>query len=324
MPQVAVASGVGVGEIKAAAVPVVQAIRQADPMNPTSYRVLRSLKWDDVPGAPPADPNTGKTRVPAPRAQARTALEGLLGSGNWAGLLEAAEGAFAEPTGTWWLDLQRYTVLALESLDPGRGPKVAEVVRGEIARFVDRVGNIAGLSFGDGSPVASEATKQWLGELESSSGGGAFVMMSSSGGGATDAQVFEPAELEEAKGHFAKKRLAQALDILQRGIERAQGPRAKFRARLIAGRACLEAEQEDWARTLLEESLREMESFTFERWEQELAVETYQLLAHALARVAKERKDQRDALRAEIDKIKSKLFRLDMRAAAIVDELLRK
>jgi type VI secretion system protein VasJ len=322
-----VTSGTGVGEIKAAALPVVHAIRQADPMNPTSYRVLRCLKWDDAPGAPPADPTSGKTRVPAPRAQARTAIEGLLSSGNWAGLLEAAEGAFAEPSGTWWLDLQRYTVVAIENLDSTRGPKAAEFVKGEIARFLERVGNISGLLFGDGSPMASEATKQWLAEIESGGGGGGggFVMMSSSaGGGVGDVKVFDPAELEEAKTHFAKKRLAQALDILQRGIERAQGSRAKFRARLIAGRTCLEAEQEDWARTLLEESLRDMETFTFERWEQELAVETYQLLANALARVAKERKDLRDSLRVEIDKIKSKLFRLDMRAAAMVDDLMRK
>ena len=67
-----------------------------------------------------------------------------------------------------------------------------------------------------------------------------------------------------------------------------------------------------------------METFTFERWEQELAVETYQLLANSYARVAKERKDQRDVLKTEIEKIKSKLFRLDMRAAAMVDELLRR
>ncbi|HNX52040.1 MAG TPA: hypothetical protein PKL08_17860, partial [Thermoanaerobaculaceae bacterium] len=62
----------------------------------------------------------------------------------------------------------------------------------------------------------------------------------------------------------------------------------------------------------------------FERWEPETAIQVYQVTALCYARLAKDRKtENREVLRAEIEKLKARLFRLDMRAAAVVEEMIR-
>jgi type VI secretion system protein VasJ len=300
------------------------ALRAAEPGSPIPFRLLRSLKWDGLPTPPPADPATGRTRVPPPRPQQRTSLEGLYQSGQWSELLASSEGAFGEPTGTFWLDLQRYVVAALDGLGADGPTRAAALVRTEAAALVCRFPGIVGLQFSDGTPFASEATRRWLEQVsQPAESMPALPPAPSSGGG--EAAVLSEAEISQARELFDKKKPAFALDILQRGIERSGNARARFRARLAAARVCLQADQTPWAKTLLEELVRDMEGFTFDRWEPETAVEVLQLLAVGYARLLKDRKtENRDSLRDEIEAIKAKLFRLDMRAAAAVDELLRK
>lgn len=318
------AAVVSAGEVKEQVRVLAAALRQIEPVSPLSFRLLRALKWDELAGPPPADPATGRTRVPPPRPQQRTALEGLFQAGQWADLLQGSEGAFGEPSGTFWLDLQRYTVAALEGLDAsgqGRGPAA---VKAEVGALLSRFSNLAGLQFSDGTPFATEATRTWLEEITKTAEGMPTLPTASAGRGA-ESPVLSEADAAEVRKLFAAKKLAAALDILQRGIERAPTARATFQTRLAAARLCLEAEQTPWARTLLEELLRDMEAFTFERWEPETAVEVLQLLAVGYARLAKDRKtENREGLRDEIETIKGRLFRLDMRAAAAVDELLRR
>lgn len=320
-PTAAPQAGASVDDLKTAFAPLLAAWRQADPVNPAHLRINRALRWDDLAGPPPADPATGRTRIPPPRPQARTALDGAFSSSRWHDLLQASEGAFGEPAGLFWLDLQFYSATAVQALDPGRGKVAAEVVQGACAQLLERMPNLPGLSFSDGTPFAAERTRAWL-EESAAAQGPTLTMVT--GGGSGEASSLEAAEIAQARELFGKKRLAQALEILQRGIERAGSTRARFRTRLDAAQACLQAEQEGWARTLLEELGRDMETFTFERWEPETAIQVLQLTALCYARLAKDRKtENREALRAEVEKLKARLFRLDMRAAAVVEEMLR-
>lgn len=320
-PTAAPPAGASVDDLKTAFAPLLAAWRQADPVNPAHLRINRALRWDDLGGPPPADPATGRTRIPPPRPQARTALDGTFSSSRWHDLLQASEGAFGEPAGLFWLDLQFYSATAVLALDPGRGKAAAEVIQGACAQLLERMPNLPGLSFSDGTPFATERTRAWL-EQSTAAQGPTLTMVT--GGSGAEASSLEAAEIAQARELFAKKRLAQALEILQRGIERAGSTRARFRTRLDAAQVCLQAEQEGWARTLLEELGRDMESFTFERWEPETAIQVLQLTALCYARLAKDRKtENREALRAEVEKLKARLFRLDMRAAAVVEEMLR-
>lgn len=316
------AVGASLTDLKTAFAPLLAAWRQAEPVNPAHLRIARALRWDELTGPPPADPATGRTRLPPPRPQLRTALDGAFGSARWQDLLQASEGAFGEPAGTFWLDLQMYSAIAVESLEPTRGKVAAETIKSTCRELLARMPSLPELTFSDGAPFAAERTRKWLDEVCEE----AAPTLSIGGATAAGAQgsALEAAEIAQARELFGKKKLGQALEILQRGIERAGTARSRFHTRLDAAQACLQAEQEGWARTLLEELGREMESFTFERWQPETAIQVYQLTALCYARLAKDRKtENRDALRAEIEKLKARLFRLDMRAAAVVEEMLR-
>ncbi|MCU0291451.1 MAG: type VI secretion system protein TssA [Thermoanaerobaculaceae bacterium] len=316
------ATGASLSDLKTAFAPLLAAWRQVEPVNPAHLRIARSLRWDELAGPPPADPASGRTRLSPPRPQLRTALDGAFTSSRWQDLLQASEGAFGEPAGTFWLDLQMYSAIAVENLEGARGKVAAETVKSACRELLQRMPTLPELSFSDGAPFAAERTRKWLDEICEE----AAPTLSIGGPAAAGAQgsALEAGEIAQARELFGKKKLGQALEILQRGIERAGTARSRFHTRLDAAQACLQAEQEGWARTLLEELGREMEGFTFERWQPETAIQVYQLTALCYARLAKDRKtENRETLRAEVEKLKARLFRLDMRAAAVVEEMLR-
>jgi type VI secretion system protein VasJ len=325
---------------------LVPALRQADAFSPVPYRLLRSLKWDTVAAPPVVDPNAanpGTTRVPAPRGQQQTALEGLFEAASWNELLRASEAAFQEATGTYWLDLQRYTVAALEGLDPKAGARAAEAIKDDLARLLKRFPTLATLYFVERPtarkssqgviekervPFASDATRQWLDTLAVAAEPAAAPMFlpppTRTVEGSSE-PALSPADARAVQEMLTKQQLGAAFEILQGAVERAGTLRARFRTRLAAARVCLQANQAAWARSLLEELLRESEAFGFEDWEPETAADLYQLLALCYARPAKKGGPaDPEAARVQLETLRRKLFRLDMRAAAVLEEALRR
>jgi type VI secretion system protein VasJ len=305
---------------------LVAPMRQSSQFSPMSYRVLRVLKWDDLPGLPPTDPGTVKTKVPGPRAQLRAALENLYQASQWPQLLEASEAAFQDGSGTFWLDLQLYTSRSLEQLDPGRGVRAAGMVRDELAKLLERFGKLPQLTFADGSAFAAGETRQWI-------EGSVRPMDIDVGGSGSRAEdmVLTSEEIEEARALFSRQEPAEALDLLQSGLGRATHRRGAFRTRLTTAQLCLQGNRVEWAKTILEELAREIDTIRFEQWEPETAVEVYHLLALCLGRQLKAVESQEDhdeqqaaALRAALTDLQSKLFRLDLRAVARIDQALKK
>lgn len=322
---------------------LIPALRQADPLTPLAYRLLRTLKWDGLTAAPPLNPQSASadtTRISAPRPQQQSTLQGLLDTGNWTELLKASEGAFQEDAGTFWLDLQRYTVLALEGLGATRA---AEVVKDEVVRLLTRLDTLPSLWFADRTipvpgrphektvertPFAGEATRQWLETLRTErepQAPAADLPPARAAAAGAGEPALPPAEARAIQELLAKQQTAAAFDRLQAALEKAPHRRDRFQTRFTAARLCLQANQAAWARTLLEELLQESEAFTFEDWEPETAADLYQLLALCYARPARKGGPQdQDAARAQIETLRRKLFRLDLRAAAALEEALKK
>lgn len=320
---------------------LVPALRQADPFSPVPYRLLRSLKWDPVTAPPVLDtrsPNPGATRIPPP-IQRKAQLEGLYAAGNWAELLQVSEGAFQEDAGTFWLDLHWYAATALERLDPQAGARAAEAVREEVARFVKRLEKVPDLYFADRTvenpktkektvertPFASEATRQWLETLRGDGGEPAPVFLPAVRSTGPEAPALSPEDQRKVQELLGKQQLGAAFDLLQATVEKAPNLRVRFRTRLAAARLCFQAQQTAWARALLEELLSESEAFSFEGWEPETAADLYHLLALCYSRPARKGGPQdADAARVQIENLRRRLCRLDLRAAASLEEALRR
>ena len=341
-PAVTVAPGTPADEIAGRIRALIPALRDADPTSPTPYRLLRSLKWDAAvePPLDPNSPNPGTTRIPPPRAQQRTALENMLAAANWAALLPASEGAFQDAGGTFWLDLHRYTAAALEGLGATRA---ADAVKDETARLLGRLKTLSTLYFADRTvatdpkrpnertvertPFASEETRQWIETLKGDAAGEAApsVLLPAARAAESSESALSSTDARTVQELLSKQQSTAAFDLLQAAVDKAPNQRSRFRTRLAAARICLQANQAAWARALLETLLTESESFQFEDWEPETAADLYHLLALCYARPAKKGGPQDpEAARVQIETLRKKLFRIDMRAAAGLEEALRR
>ena len=317
----ALPSDASLSDLRSHVVVLAGALRQADPLSPTPYRMLRSLKWDNIQGPPPADPGgSGKTRVPAPRAQQRMALDSMVQGQRWRDLVNAAEGAFQDGTGTFWLDLQRFTAIALEKMDSSDS-RAARAVKADTAKLVELYPNLPGLLFADDSPFAADATREWLEEIGGGPGLSAMFAPPVTGGGA-EGSALESSELEQAAELFAKKKPAAALALLQRwrrsrryppgsvpdsardrpGVPpgqsagRGRGPFSRISAPSWRGSRCRNGSR----------------SWRFRSTSSP---------ACAMRGSPRTRKtDDRETVRELLEEVKARLFRLDMRAAAVVEE----
>lgn len=326
---------------------IIPVLRQADLLAPLPYRLLRVLKWEGVAALPPINfqaPNPGTTFLGAPRAQVRASLESLYSAGNWIGLLQFSEGAFQEAGGTFWLDLQWYAIAALEGIDPVRSLQAVEAIKHEIFILLKRCETLQSLWFADRAvqvpgrprerlvertPFASETTQQWLVAIRtdseepvSSSENVSLPLLAAS---EENGELGSPAEMKAIQILLKKKKLSLAFDTIQTALEIARGRRSRFHIRLTAAKLSLEANQGAWAQAILEELMRESEQINFEDWEPKTAVDLYQLLAVCYSRFPRRGgPDDLEEARAQLEALRRKLLRLDLRAAATLDEALRR
>jgi type VI secretion system protein VasJ len=222
----------------------------------------------------------------------------------------------------WLLDLQRYTALSLEHLDPtGALSPAAAAIKESTSELLKRNPALIDCSYSGGVPFASDDTRAWLTEM--SAAGDSRVRLARAVESDEETAAFEPGDLDRAIDLLRMKQLTEGMEVLQQGIKRAADRRSQFRARLDAARACLDANQASWARPMLEALEREAETLTFDVWEPGWAVELYQLLAICYGRLAKASKgDEQQNFSSMLGKIHDALCRLDMQAAAAIQDEL--
>ncbi|MBN1130988.1 MAG: type VI secretion system protein TssA [Chitinispirillaceae bacterium] len=247
---------------------------EKEPQKPMGYRLMRSLRWDLIEKAPPAE--GGKTQLPGPNPQQRAFFQNTLAAQEWKTALEKAEAAFAGASNHLWLDLQRIITVSAEKLgEPWAAVRSAILL--ETACFIKRVPDLIGLQFADATPFCDEATKQWLStEVKSvfSSGGGAAAMTA----GADDPLAKEQQKANELVG---SGQIEEAIDLVQRGIRRSHSERDSFRRTIIVASLLLKAKQPDMAVSMLEMVDQKITAYRVDKWEPDLAVEAWSVLVQA-------------------------------------------
>ncbi|XKM12789.1 type VI secretion system protein TssA [Orbaceae bacterium ac157xtp] len=123
-------------------------------------RFLRVIRWDTVPNLPPAD-NRGKTRLAAPRAELKQHINRLFIQQQWRELFERVEVAFMENANHFWLDLQRYAVIALQKMGEPYS-HWADIYLSDVGLMLERLKGIERLSFDNGQPFADDDTLHWI------------------------------------------------------------------------------------------------------------------------------------------------------------------
>jgi len=288
--------------------------RDDDLRSPTSYRLIRTVRWGALQDAPPNE--GGTTRFPAPREQRREYLEGLLADMEYQTLVQEAESSFQGGTFHVWLDLQRLVAKALEALgEPYRAAH--RVVCYDTALLVERVPSLLTLAFKDGTPFARPLTVDWIedevrpllqagGEDEAGTGGGEALPVED--------------DRTEARKALGGGDLDAALDILREGRSQDASGREDFRRRLYAATLCLKGEAPHVAQPLLDELATDVQAHTLGTWAPSLAIEVwvhrctcYDLLAQAAP------EEEAAALRAKADASFEKVCQINPSRAVAVE-----
>jgi type VI secretion system protein VasJ len=246
---------------------------EKEPQKPMGYRLMRSLRWDILEKAPPAD--AGKTQLPGPAAQQRAYFQGLIAQQDWKNVLEKGEAAFAAASNHLWLDLQRIIVAACDKLGE-QYMEVKSAVLFETAYLIKRLPDIAALSFADGSPFCDETTKKWLsGEVRA-----VFIAGGGTSAAAPAADLFEK-EMKKVNEFVGAGKIEEAIDLVQSGIRTAKCERDSFRRSMLVGTLLLQAKQAEIAVSVLERLDQKAGVYSLEKWDPDLAVEAWSLLVQA-------------------------------------------
>jgi type VI secretion system protein VasJ len=285
-------------------------LRGAQPKWPVGYRLMRSLRWDAIEALPPNE--GGRTSLGAPPDDYRSRLQMAQSGGSPADALAACEEIFYEAPNHFWLDLQRIADQAVGAM----GTEYAglrRLLRHEVARLIERLPGIETLSFGDGTPFADGATREWI-DREVRPLSSAAPAASPAAAGPEDAAL--KAQLDEAQALAGNGDLAGALDMLQNAQASDARRRPRFLRQLAMARLCLSHGKPAAARPLLE-GLDEMcDRYGLPDWEPELCVQVWKLLRRCYESLAPDALPQaKEDYEKRMDRCFDKICRIDVRLA---------
>ena len=271
-----------------------------------AYRLMRCVRWDTLTEVPPHEVS-GRTRLPAPRAELRAHLQRLILQKQWPELLERVEAAFAEGANHFWLDLQYYAFKAQEQAG-GEYAQVRDLVTTDCALMLERLPGLDKLAFTDGSPFADDTTREWIARH-------ATVRDVERG------ETVAPVAIDTAGTDWAETETQAAEMAHQQGIEAAfawlqrlpaqDGERDKFLRQLVMARVAERADKPDTALHLLTTLDANTARYQLAAWEPTLAFET-KLHLLCLLKVRIHRKDaDKPALAARIEALTGELTAID-------------
>lgn len=214
--------------------------------------------------SPPAQGTV--TQVPAPQEQEIKDFEAQVTKESWESLLTMAEAGIAMRP--FWLDLHRYSALALQHLGSDY-ESARDCVLAAAAFYVKRFPGLIDYTFQNGSPFASEPTKVWLRSevLPSSADAGT--------GGGGDGEGEGAGVLSEARSLAAGGKIDEALSRLEALAHGARSGRARFKARLVMAEMLSSGRTAAVAEGIFDALGTELEHLGLEEWEPELAAECY-------------------------------------------------
>jgi type VI secretion system protein VasJ len=276
-----------------------------------SARLLRTIRWDTLHEVPPADASS-RTRLAPPRAELRQQMKRLVLQKQWHELLERVEGAFMEGANHLWFDLEYFQHVALNQMG---APYSAwrELLRADLALFLERLPGIERLVFNDGTPFSDDATLEWIArhavvrDLEAGESIAPLPVSAESADGTSG----DWREIEaQARDIVASQSLEAAFAWLA-ALPGVNTERQRYLQRLVMARLADHAGRTDAALPLLTELDAVAQSMSLIRWDPALAFEVKHHLLKALKTLSGRKDADKAALLRRIDQLQGELTVLD-------------
>lgn len=270
-------------------------LRAKDAYDISAYLILRGFRWGEMRYN---GPDIDRGMLTGPGDELRENLARRFAASDWDGVLALTESTMETSCGRAWLDLQRYTVKALEA----KGPYfayVADAVRTGVRGLIHDLPALLNFSLRDGGPVADETTREWI---EKEVLAGSSVTLPAKEPEPVSAPpppspepvpeppkmqlppvelMAKPPQLEEeplsdktlsdvfdnALRAAQEGRLSEALKLLQLQLASEHSGRERFRRRVQVAHLLVAAGQQRIAKPVLEEVVQEIENRRLEDWE---------------------------------------------------------
>lgn len=242
---------------------VSSALMSLDRFHPLVIEINRFAARASLLEAPPS--NGGSTPLMAPPVAITDAFQSICSAGNADGMIEFCESRIlAFP---FWLDLDRQSARGFGMLgEPGARMRKA-VIKNALA-FIERLPGIELLTFSDGTPFATEETRQWLQECKAEQGGSA----------ATDA--FGQTQ-QQAQHAVAEGQTDQAMAIYQAAVQSTFSGRDQFRARLALAELFIAVRPDADPVPLVQPLVEDCMQHALGDWEPDLASRAWQTVVRA-------------------------------------------
>jgi type VI secretion system protein ImpA len=258
-------------------------LREKTIYDAAGFLMIRALRWGELRAKAP---EIVPAMLEAPPTEVRAGIKQPFVAGSWDAVLNATESAMELPCGRAWLDLQRYTVLALEA----KGAYYAGVavsIRKALRDLLEEFPALLEQTLNDDTPVANPETRAWINEFVLS--GAMLAAPVAVAASATPAlevvaaparqiPLEKPPELEpeeqvpgdvfeQALAAARGNRSAEALDLIYKQLAAERSGRGRFRRRTQLAHLLMASGHEKIASPILQELAREIEQRKLDDWE---------------------------------------------------------
>jgi type VI secretion system ImpA family protein len=252
-------------------------LRRSNPADPTPYLLLSALGIGELYQN---SDSLEASAFPSPSSEVRERLHGLEKSADdehWAKLLEESAQVIGQPEGRGWLDLHRYSLMAMAALGYVNAERACKAVLSTCLR--DHPQWIHAL-LKDGTPCASEATRDWI-STERIAGPSELAekldrlkesehSFETSQDPADNELKSIPSEVdpwEQAQSMVRAGNVSDAIAVMARAARQAGSGRERFLRTLQQAELCLALERSVLALPLLDVLAQRVDDFRLEQWE---------------------------------------------------------
>ncbi|NYH21113.1 type VI secretion system protein VasJ [Paraburkholderia bryophila] len=276
-----------------------------------SARLVRGVRWDTLHEPPPADVEA-RTRLVPPRAELRQQMKLLVLQRQWHELLERVEGAFMEGANHLWLDLQYFQHVALDHIGAPYNTW-RELLRADVALFLDRLPGIERLAFNDGTPFADDTAREWIARhavVRDLEAGEAIAPLPVTAHQHLDVADNWP-EIETQARELSTNQTLEAAFVWLESLPGVMTERRRYLQRVVMARLADHAGRAEIAMSLLSELDAAVQSLKLIHWEPALAFDIKLQLLKSLKTLGRRKDADKPALARRVEHLQGELVVLD-------------